>query len=316
MRFLAAATGIGIFLSCCVELFVPALKRPATLGDVNDIDSSAWVGLFPHKNGFGHVLTIAALLLFSNILFASTKRVRWVVLLATMLLVILETRARTALIATVAAAFLGVMSTSFRWSRRKRGTLGVALALVMGIVVIAAIQNIDDLSALVGRNATFTGRTEIWSLTVESIERRPIVGYGYSAFWQVSEESARIDSILGWKVPYAHNVYLDIALQTGVLGIGLFLFVCILTLNRAIVYLRLRRGVEAMWLIASLSVCLLYGMSESDMFASNSFFWIMFVMASVTVSRPTDLFLRPSNLGRSLDSSSLLLHDSETVAVS
>ncbi len=94
-------------------------------------------------------------------------------------------------------------------------------AAILGILVAGAIMdwNIDDVSLWLFNDKTFTGRTFIWQFTIERIQERPWLGYGYSAFWDIGPQSPK------FKAPnfialmaHAHNGYLGFMLETGIVG--------------------------------------------------------------------------------------------------
>jgi len=69
-----------------------------------------------------------------------------------------------------------------------------------------------------GRDPTMTGRTDIWKLLL-SLATSPWFGAGYESFWTPSrllqiQEIRHIDE--------AHNGYLEIYLNTGLVGLSLF----------------------------------------------------------------------------------------------
>jgi len=93
----------------------------------------------------------------------------------------------------------------------------VALAL-SALVVLLPLTTTATVTGLVGEDATLTGRTDIWALSVEAIGDRPLLGHGYEAFWQRSDTAERIRAREGWDVPSAHNGLLDVGLDLGVVG--------------------------------------------------------------------------------------------------
>jgi O-antigen ligase len=65
---------------------------------------------------------------------------------------------------------------------------------------------------------TLSGRAFIWPEVLDYALQRPILGYGYEAFWT----PARIETIsanLGWGLREAHNAYLEVLLWLGTAGL-------------------------------------------------------------------------------------------------
>jgi O-antigen ligase len=86
------------------------------------------------------------------------------------------------------------------------------------------------LTAIFG-DPTLTQRTTIWSALLQNLRERPLLGVGWAAFWDVGEKFNPInapenaffrDASL---INTAHNGYIDMMLQTGLIGLTLKLLV-------------------------------------------------------------------------------------------
>jgi O-antigen ligase len=75
-------------------------------------------------------------------------------------------------------------------------------------------------------NASNRNRLFLLSLTIQSIQDRPMFGYGTERFKQVSNERAQ--SIPGVKSHGAHSEYQRMAVNNGSLGLALYLLIWIL----------------------------------------------------------------------------------------
>jgi O-antigen ligase len=85
-----------------------------------------------------------------------------------------------------------------------------------------------DILKLLPVDTTFTGRTDIWEFAISSLSLRPILGYGFAAFWGSSsiEKLVKNDQ-LEWaaSASHSHNGYLDTALTMGYPGLALIVFI-------------------------------------------------------------------------------------------
>ncbi len=66
----------------------------------------------------------------------------------------------------------------------------------------------------------------MWSLSVEAARERPVLGYGYGAFWHPdrpdgADAAVLISSRLNYPVAHAHNGLIDAALTLGGVGAAL-----------------------------------------------------------------------------------------------
>jgi len=118
-----------------------------------------------------------------------------------------------ALLAELAALF------SLKREGRQRGVLLIiSLFCLILIGVIGVYQE--------RKESVFENRWQIWRLAVEAIKKRPVFGYGAEgAARAYDQEYRRINQPLeGVIIDRGHNIFLDIALSSGLLGLTLFLF--------------------------------------------------------------------------------------------
>ena len=90
----------------------------------------------------------------------------------------------------VFAACTFARSVPARW----RGTMvaaGFALAIALGGVVWDYANNRQgSLLSVVGKSSTLTGRTYLWEHARIAIDKKPIQGVGYQAFWVIGSDEA------------------------------------------------------------------------------------------------------------------------------
>ena len=103
--------------------------------------------------------------------------------------------------------------------------LGLALGLpaFLCLMTIGSVT-LDPIALLTEHtlsDPTYTGRDEIWQFAIERIAQRPIVGYGYQAFWGTDELATAALLYRNWvyATTDAHNAFLNIALMTGMVGL-------------------------------------------------------------------------------------------------
>jgi O-antigen ligase len=172
---------------------------------------------------------------------------------------------------------------------RLRLTLPALVSIAGVAACLCAIPLIGFDSAgmlkLLGRDSTFTGRTDLWGIVLTVILRRPWLGYGFNAVWY-SDTTAywRIQQQAGWAAHEAHNGLLDLALALGAIGVAVFLCGFVVYLARAAAAVRRSSGDDALWPFLYLLFLLVYNVAES-LGASSSIYWCMYVSVAVSVSR-------------------------------
>jgi O-antigen ligase len=138
--------------------------------------------------------------------------------------------------------------------------IGLALGLARGNIRAAvagklAMGRSDDVT-------TLTGRLPLWELLWEAIEEQPLIGHGYLAFW-TREKIEYMSDQLNWEVPHGHNMYLDVLLDGGLIGLVLFGAIFLLasaqSLFRSIVY----RDRDMALVFGFVSFAIVHGVAES-----------------------------------------------------
>jgi O-antigen ligase len=96
---------------------------------------------------------------------------------------------------------------------------------VIGAVLVMFLSTVFDFVgiglSMLGRDATLTGRTDIWDLVLAE-QLNPLVGAGFYSFW-TGERIAKFWELYGVGMNQAHNGYLETYLIGGVIGVGLLL---------------------------------------------------------------------------------------------
>jgi|GEM_PF-1151508 len=80
---------------------------------------------------------------------------------------------------------------------------------------------------------TFTGRLPLWDEELSYVRARPILGYGYNAFFNPRNLESVSDA-LGWVPTSPHSGYIGTLLGLGLLGAAAFLCVLISALKRSL----------------------------------------------------------------------------------
>ena len=189
-------------------------------------DSMGWKGIYPHKNVLGTItvffLTPMLCLPISGRI-AKASRIVYI-LLAFFLIGMSESRGAW-LICAAMLMFFAFTKTATKFRPRDRTVLYLLVGAIGIGVVVAGIALLPTIVNLIGKDVTLTGRTGIWQELFVSIAKRPLLGYGYGAFWLgLKEESARMIFAINWaSLGYAENGLIDLCLQVGLVGIGLFI---------------------------------------------------------------------------------------------
>jgi O-antigen ligase len=145
------------------------------------------------------------------------------------------TRSSTVLLAGGAVAVVAI----FLWLVRRipagrRGPWYVGGAVLAALLVAGAVLFRDALLALLGKSPDLTNRLDIWATVLDLGGQRPVAGWGWVGYWPPWVEPYQdLVVIKGVHYYQAHNAWLDVYLQLGVLGVLVFAVLVLGTLGRA-----------------------------------------------------------------------------------
>ena len=269
-----------------VVVIVFYFVAPAYVVD-NTTHIGDWKGLSTHKNSFGEFMGEAVVLL-ALIRFRQTRWLRYLFLFTAVVLLLRSGSATSLFCTVVVIAAMG----PWRWKRQKAGPRMLIYAAV-ALMVIPAIYFLsthpDVLLKALNRDPSLTGRTQIWAMAGPAMMKFPILGHGYDAFWTgMQGEALDIRIGNGWLVPSAHNGFLDLGLNLGLLGLFVFLCIWVMSIRRAIEFIRLEPGPIGLWPISFLCFFTLHNLTESSLFArplSLSSLLFAVITASLAVNR-------------------------------
>lgn len=200
------------------------------LGSVAFVKAAAigFPGIYAHKNTLGANAAIAGLFCFYALTRANHRlRLAGFITLPIVLflLVISQSKTSLGLMVVIPAVTLGLMLL-WRVFRLSSAIVMALLTPVFAFLLAGGLPGFDyhSVSRIISGDGTFTGRTELWGFTLDRIAEKPLLGWGFQSFWGIGPESpaAKMTGTFIAETPNAHNGYLDILLQGGIVGFVLF----------------------------------------------------------------------------------------------
>ena len=277
MRIVASA-----FLVLALGSYVMCLGFPS-LGVHQTINAGDWRGLWNEKNELGFLMVIGTMASLACAFIDARLRALWIGAALACLGLVIMARSGTSFLCLLAGggAAIGLQAS------RRRPVLGVAVAFLAGCLVVAlaviALIDLPIFFTLLGKDPTLTGRTGVWTAVLRRIAERPLLGYGYGAFWHDRFGPAMlIRRETHWEVPSAHNGWLEIVLQLGEAGAALAGLYFTITVG-AVLRRLLTRG-DGFWGVMYVGAFLVLSLSESVILRQNSLEWILFVATSTKVA--------------------------------
>lgn len=272
-----ATLGIAVILS-----FVFALAMPRY--GIDPTHAGAWRGVFETKNELGRLAAIASALWVVRATSVRRRRLLASLMAGACVVATIESGSRTSLVVSLAAVGILLM---LPFVRADSYFVASSMMFALGGAILLgayAFTHIGTLLHLFGASSTLTGRTSIWAAVWSSIQHRFWFGYGYSGFWLgPNSAAAAVAAQIGTMPAHSHNGELDVWLQLGAVGVAAFAVWFVFGVRSTWRLMRAGEITDA-WPFLFIGLLFVSNLTESDLIARNSFFW-MIAVAAVAQSR-------------------------------
>lgn len=269
-----------------VIALVAALVLPS-VGVMQEIFPGAWRGVWSEKNALGGNMALAFAIFGAAAMLNPRRALLWWGFAALGLLLTLMSTSKTSLVALVLGLGALIFVAILRRGPVTRVVMVwlaiVAAGMGLGVVLFAA----DAVFDLLGKDATLTGRTEIWAAAMIQIEAQPWTGYGYGVVWDDLGPWAPLAAMVrdaGFTPQHAHNSWIEQWLGMGILGLAAFALLYAQTAILTVV--ALFRDAGAYLAAPFLIVYSLMTITESIAMTYNEFRWVLFVAIAVKLVWP------------------------------
>jgi exopolysaccharide production protein ExoQ len=241
-------------------------------------------GIHGHKNGLGEfcffALPLFALAVFDRRIAHWRSTAALASICAVGLLVLSHSKSAVGLVGVT--SILLFAGWALRWTGRYKGVFGLIYFLIVAATTVTVLATgIEETVTLLTSDPTLTGRTTVWRYVLYRWDENPYLGQGYGALWQVGpqiEAYLRHAEVTGWLMNEAHNGYLDVLAQTGIVGLVL-LGVFILSGFLILLFAKQRDLHEPnVWQLFAMYLTLgmlLYNITETSFFSGAD--WLLFV---------------------------------------
>jgi len=228
LNLLTWVGAIASILSILIIVYVPfvgVMQKPPFVG--------SWTGIFWHRNHAGNIFAFFNMVFLLRFLLDETstqkEKLNFAVLYILSAILVFGSRSATGIILLLCSHFvvtLIMIWLKFHDRMRPWHYYSSAALLLAGFLIF--ITNTGFFFGLLGRTAQMTGRIPLWQDLFRNFYlQRPLFGYGYGALWMQKSFRILMEIRQGWsnQIYFADNGFFDILLNTGLVGVLLFLFV-------------------------------------------------------------------------------------------
>ncbi|WP_083467897.1 O-antigen ligase family protein [Methylobacterium tarhaniae] len=178
-----------------------------------------WRGIYPEKNAAG-AITAFTIILYIFHAGASSVMYRAVIVGASFVFLYFS-GSKTSFALVILSIIFGWIYS--KYNSKYNHVIFWSLCFVLCVMGIIMMNYWDELLMPFSREDALTGRVQIWPIMIAYLSEHPF-GAGFGSFWNIGADSPIYVYSMNktWikKITSAHNGYLDIASQIGLVGLG------------------------------------------------------------------------------------------------
>jgi O-antigen ligase len=214
----ATIVAVAAYPEGAIQWDFPALRGLArtknNLGQIALFSIVVWFAVITYHNGRWSNLAHLGLLGLSLIAYFSAQSMTSFLAGGVLLAIWAVRRAGTAIATPFVATTYTIIATFF-------------VLILAGVVLIFTPEFLRSVFGWFGKDLTFTGRVDLWGTVYTMTADRWWLGWGFGGFWVMdSPHLVPLFQVFPWIPNQAHQGYLDVFNQTGI--VGLFLLVAMI----------------------------------------------------------------------------------------
>jgi exopolysaccharide production protein ExoQ len=282
LELVSIALGLGLFVSAIFALTMPRIG----LHPMDSDFPGAWKGIYSGKNIFGSTSVLAANALFLKALFAKRNRFRTWGLFGIAVGALLLSTSKTALVLSFTTLLIILFIHHFRWQGKKTVLFLDILVLVIGVIATTLITNFESVMGSLDRGTNLSGRTNIWAYALERLNEGHLwLGFGRGAFFNTPSLINPFMAEYQFNINHAHNGFLEILLDVGMVGLILFALCFVLLYVRSFKIAYKSKQASSLFPITLLNFLVLQNITESFLTYRSNVIWILFVSLYLSVNK-------------------------------
>jgi O-antigen ligase len=291
LRLVSIALGVVVVASVCACLVFPEYG----ISSENPLEQPAWQGVLSNKNNLATLVILEVLILVLYFI-RRIQRPLIVIGLALLFFLVVLTQSKTALLYFVLSLITFPFLRAFQRNPAKRRKIVAFALLIAAGLATWTYSNWENFTYSLGKDPGLTGRFVLWGLALVSIRERPLLGYGYDAFWSsYYGPAADLRIASGWLTgATTQNGFINLWLDLGLMGVILFVGSFFIIFRQALKLAKTIKTSEGLWPVTFLTFLFVYGLTELSFLSRNNLYWILYVSTGLAVrSRVIEERLQP-----------------------
>ncbi|PZP55837.1 MAG: hypothetical protein DI586_05595 [Micavibrio aeruginosavorus] len=290
-KFLKSLGNFVIVMAIINFLYILVMPQYAIMSGVH---AGKWKGLFEHKNASGQFFALGFFIILHQFRYSFSVRSTFqlIALLISFVFVVMS-KSATGVVAFAAMLLLYYFST-YMYRLYKPGE---RIAVFIILIVLSLLMYVlfgpwleATFFSAIGKDATLTGRTNIWMPLLELSYERPILGYGFGMAQQ-PEFISQIYSQITFAPKTTHNSYLELILNIGYPATIIFVLYAVKTLVRPLSFPVYNRNIVKLRAMGTsiLAVSMIMAMSSGGVFLDRSMWWLFCLTGMLLLSAQSRL---------------------------
>lgn len=191
-------------------------------------------GIVGNSNLLAFTAVLGALLFLVEAIVTSRRRSLPVVSLGLAILLTVLSQSASMTLAVVIIGFVALVAILAEGrTRQVRHQIYWGAGVIAGLSVASIVINLAAVFDFLGRSPDASGRFRIWAEVANLISQKPGFGWGWIGYWVPGV--APYEGLIvmnGVPMYQAHNAYLDMFMQLGIVGLGLLVWLLVATFVR------------------------------------------------------------------------------------
>jgi len=243
-----------------------------------------WIGLFGWKMPPGTFMGFAAILFLFRLI--DIKKEHWFVRIYSFvfyvasMFMLVRSQSTTELIAVLAVHVLVVLGLLYlKWGHLLKPFHWWIVGATCVIVLLFLWFGRGIWLGFLGKDSEFTGRFRLWATLIPYIKQRLFLGYGFGeAFWKNIQYYQPVWAVITWDPVFAHNGYIEALIDTGIVGLGLWIIFLVQVVYYSISYFLHGRNISTFLFFAWFVFVAVANIANNHLGSYETLTWLLLVV--------------------------------------